>query len=125
MAKANPEFKFSILTPHGILIDDLSVTMVICPGEDGDLGILAHHTPLITPLRQGEISLWKGHQKIVSIQMNRPPQGFLSVEHEHTIITLDAFCITCHDIKIEGQEHLKKISTAACPTCSGKKNWAA
>ncbi|MCX7337955.1 MAG: F0F1 ATP synthase subunit epsilon [Alphaproteobacteria bacterium] len=33
------------------------VQMIIAPGSDGDLGLLANHMPIITMLRQGQIIL--------------------------------------------------------------------
>lgn len=32
-------------------------TSVTCPGEMGDLTVLAHHAPLVTPLRPGELKI--------------------------------------------------------------------
>jgi F-type H+-transporting ATPase subunit epsilon len=36
------------------------VDMVIAPGSDGELGILPHHSPLLTSLSFGELRLKKG-----------------------------------------------------------------
>jgi len=33
------------------------VTQVTCPGADGDLTILSHHSALVTPLRVGELKI--------------------------------------------------------------------
>lgn len=33
------------------------VTQVTCPGVDGDLTILSHHSALVTPLRPGELKI--------------------------------------------------------------------
>lgn len=33
------------------------VTQVTCPGEMGDVTILSHHAPLVTPLRRGELRI--------------------------------------------------------------------
>lgn len=33
------------------------IAQVTCPGEMGDLTVLAHHAPLVTPLRAGELKI--------------------------------------------------------------------
>ncbi|OHA83426.1 MAG: hypothetical protein A2937_03850 [Candidatus Yonathbacteria bacterium RIFCSPLOWO2_01_FULL_47_33b] len=33
------------------------ITQVTCPGEMGDLTVLSHHAPLVTPLRAGELKI--------------------------------------------------------------------
>ena len=33
------------------------VTQVTCPAEMGDVTILSHHAPLVTPLRHGELRI--------------------------------------------------------------------
>ncbi len=33
------------------------VTQITCPAEMGDVTILSHHTPLVTPLRRGELRI--------------------------------------------------------------------
>ena len=33
------------------------ITQVTCAGEIGDLTVLAHHAPLVTPLRAGELKI--------------------------------------------------------------------
>lgn len=45
-------YKFSLLSPRGKAIDG-SVDAVVAPGLDGELGVLAHHAPLIAALRRG------------------------------------------------------------------------
>lgn len=33
------------------------VAQVTCPGEMGELTVLSHHAPLVTPLRAGELKI--------------------------------------------------------------------
>lgn len=33
------------------------IAQVTCPGEMGDLTVLSHHAPLVTPLRSGELKI--------------------------------------------------------------------
>lgn len=43
-----------ILTPDVVLYEG-DATYVGLPGSDGSLGILNHHAPLVTTLREGEV----------------------------------------------------------------------
>lgn len=45
------------------LVFDSEVTSVTLPGEAGEFGILAHHAPLITPLKLGEITAKKNGEE--------------------------------------------------------------
>lgn len=47
-------FRLRITTLEKIVFDD-EITSVTLPGEDGELGILSNHVPLITSLKIGEI----------------------------------------------------------------------
>lgn len=47
-----------IVTPQRSLFSG-EVTMVSMPGEDGDMGVLGGHAPLLTTLGLGEIALHK------------------------------------------------------------------
>jgi F-type H+-transporting ATPase subunit epsilon len=51
-----PTFRFKILTPGNRAFDG-AVVSIVAPGEDGYLGVLANHAPLITALRAGELKL--------------------------------------------------------------------
>jgi F-type H+-transporting ATPase subunit epsilon len=48
-----------IVTPEKLAYRD-QVDEVLVPGADGQLGILPHHTPLITTLGVGELRIRKG-----------------------------------------------------------------
>ena len=39
------------------------VDMVIAPGEEGELGILPHHTPLLTQLKEGVLRVKRGGEE--------------------------------------------------------------
>jgi F-type H+-transporting ATPase subunit epsilon len=62
------------------------VDMVIAPGIDGELGILPHHTPLMTTLKPGEIVARKGTDEYALVVSG----GFLEVRPERIIILADA-----------------------------------
>jgi len=49
-------FNFKVLTPNRWAIDD-TVVSIVAPGQDGYLGVLANHAPLITTLRAGDLKV--------------------------------------------------------------------
>jgi F-type H+-transporting ATPase subunit epsilon len=50
-----------IATPERLFLD-ASADMVVAPGEEGELGILPHHTPLLSTLREGVVRVKRGGQ---------------------------------------------------------------
>lgn len=52
-----------IVTQERIVYSD-DVDMVVAPGSDGVLGILPHHSPLLTTLQFGELLVRKGGQEL-------------------------------------------------------------
>ena len=63
-----------------------SVDMVIAPGIDGDLGILPHHTLLMTMLKPGELRIKIGGQE----QSLAVSGGFLQVLPDRVVVLADA-----------------------------------
>lgn len=60
------------------------VTAITLPGEDGYLGVLAHHAPLITVLGEGKLTVRQG-QQTSEFHLSG---GFLEVhENKATILT--------------------------------------
>ena len=51
--------EFELVSPLKLLVSD-KVDMVIVPGVEGDLGVLPGHSPLITNVRPGVISILDG-----------------------------------------------------------------
>ncbi|MEW5766210.1 MAG: ATP synthase F1 subunit epsilon [bacterium] len=52
--------KVSVTTPEGVALEKDQVDMVVARGEEGELGILRRHTPLISNLVKGELRIRKG-----------------------------------------------------------------
>ncbi|MDE1172435.1 MAG: F0F1 ATP synthase subunit epsilon [Parvibaculaceae bacterium] len=46
------KLKFDLVSPERLLLSE-EVDMVVLPGHEGDLGVMADHAPLITTLRAG------------------------------------------------------------------------
>jgi F-type H+-transporting ATPase subunit epsilon len=77
--------KIDVVTAEKMVYSD-QVDMVIAPGSEGELGILPHHTPLMTMLKPGELLLKKGAEEI-SLAVSG---GFLEIRPDHIIVLADA-----------------------------------
>src|SRR3954451_17530565 len=51
-----------IVTPERQVFDD-QVDSVVCPGIEGELGVLPHHAPLLTTLGFGELRIHRGGEE--------------------------------------------------------------
>ncbi|MDP8261610.1 MAG: ATP synthase F1 subunit epsilon [Candidatus Kappaea frigidicola] len=49
--------KVSIVTPNKILFETENADLVILPGKVGEFGVLKRHTPLLSALKKGKISV--------------------------------------------------------------------
>ncbi len=77
--------KLDIVTAERQVYSD-DIDVVVAPGVEGQLGILPHHTPLMTMLQPGELRLRKGGEEI-SMAISG---GFLEVRPDRIIILADA-----------------------------------
>jgi F-type H+-transporting ATPase subunit epsilon len=62
------------------------VDMVIAPGSEGELGILPHHTPLLTSLREGVLRVKRGGDEEVFAVGG----GIMEVLPDKVIVLADA-----------------------------------
>jgi F-type H+-transporting ATPase subunit epsilon len=76
--------KLEIVSPERRVYDD-EVDMVIVPGRNGQLGILPHHTPLISSLGVGELRIKKGGSEESMLISG----GFVEVRPDKVIIMAD------------------------------------
>ena len=77
--------KLDIVTVERSVYSD-DVDMVIAPGIEGQLGILPHHTPLMTALQAGELRVRKGREEI-SLAISG---GFLEIRPNKVVVLADA-----------------------------------
>jgi F-type H+-transporting ATPase subunit epsilon len=54
-----PELHFEFVSPESVLFSG-DVDQVDLPGAEGDMGILAGHAPLVTALRPGIVTIYRG-----------------------------------------------------------------
>ena len=77
--------RLDIVTAERMVYSD-EVNMVIANGIDGQLGILPHHSPLMTMLQPGELILRKDKEEIAMAISG----GFLEVRPDKVVILADA-----------------------------------
>ena len=58
MSKINVE----LVTPEKLVLSQ-DVDMVVIPGSEGDFGVLANHSPVISSIRPGVVELEDGSKK--------------------------------------------------------------
>jgi F-type H+-transporting ATPase subunit epsilon len=79
------------------------VDMVVAPGGEGELGILPHHAPLLTTLREGVLRVKRGGgEEYFSIG-----GGFMEVQPDHVIVLADV-AEKAEDIDIARAEEAKR-----------------
>jgi F-type H+-transporting ATPase subunit epsilon len=77
--------KLDIVTAEKVVFSD-DVDIIIAPGVEGELGILPHHSPLMTTLNPGELIARKsGEEYSLAIS-----GGFLEIQPERVIVLADA-----------------------------------
>ncbi len=77
--------RLDIVTAERVVYSE-EVDVFIAPGVEGQLGILPHHTPLMTTLEAGELRVRKGVEEF-SLAISG---GFLEVRPDRIIVLADA-----------------------------------
>lgn len=78
-------YHLQVLTPEQIFFDD-EILALIAPGEEGYLGVLTDHTPLITSLKAGLLIITDKTNKKSYYHVST---GFLEVNHNKASIIVD------------------------------------
>ena len=80
-------FSVSLVTPDGAAFEGEAV-MLIVPGADGEIGVLARHAPLIATLKAGStrVHLGEGDDRVREFATG---PGFFKVEHDRAIALAD------------------------------------
>jgi len=92
------KLKLDVVTAEGVVFSE-EVDAVIGPGVLGQLGILPHHTPLITMLEPGELMVRKGAEEYCLAISG----GYLEARPDRVIILADA-AERAEDINLERAE---------------------
>lgn len=80
------KLEVSVLTPSQV-ITKAEASMVVLPGDDGEIGILPSHIPLISNMCPGVIKLYDGDKKEYEIFVYG---GFIKFHENHLSILADA-----------------------------------
>jgi F-type H+-transporting ATPase subunit epsilon len=94
--------KIDVVTAERAVYSD-DVDIVIAPGVEGQLGILPHHTPLMTLLQPGELIARKDAEEY-SLAISG---GFLEVRPDRVIVLADS-AERAEEIDITRAEEAKK-----------------
>lgn len=97
-----PGIRLDIVTAERMVYSD-DVDMVVAPGAEGQLGVLPHHTPLMTTLLPGELRIKKGAEE-VSLAISG---GFLEVRPDRVIVLADA-AERAEEIDVDRAEEARK-----------------
>jgi len=77
--------KLDVVTAERVVFSD-DVDVIVAPGIEGQLGILPHHTPLMTMLKPGELLVGKSGEEFSLVITG----GFLEVRPSRVIVLADA-----------------------------------
>lgn len=80
------EFTFRLVTPQRIVFEG-PVVSIQAPGSEGYLGVLAHHAPLITTLKDGRLEMRDPSGKVTAWHVTG---GFLEVSNNRASALADS-----------------------------------
>jgi F-type H+-transporting ATPase subunit epsilon len=96
-----------IVTPERLAYSD-DVDMVLVPGVEGELGILPHHTPLVSLLGMGELKIRKGGQEDVFAIAG----GFLQVRPDKVVVMAETASLAA-EIDLERAQEARREAERA------------
>jgi len=96
-----------IVTPERLAYKG-DVDAVICPGVEGELGVLPHHAPLLTTLAYGELHIRTGGQT----ETFAIAGGFLQVRPDKVVVMAETADLAS-EIDLETAEHARRVAEAA------------
>jgi F-type H+-transporting ATPase subunit epsilon len=87
LADGRRTFSISLTTPDGAVFED-EAEMVIVPGADGEIGVLARHAPLIALLKAGSTRVYTDRDSEQVHEFATGP-GFFTVEQDRALALVD------------------------------------
>jgi F-type H+-transporting ATPase subunit epsilon len=98
--------EFELVSPEKLL-KSLPVDMVVVPGSEGDFGVLAGHSPLISTLRPGVIDVYEGERIVDRVFV---AGGFAEVtETRCTVLAEEAVALADLD-RVSVEKAIKDLS---------------
>jgi F-type H+-transporting ATPase subunit epsilon len=96
-----------IVTPERLAYEG-EVDSVVCPGIEGELGVLPHHAPLLTTLGVGELRIRTGGQE----EYFAIAGGFLQVRPDKVVVMAETADLAS-EIDLEAAEKARKDAERA------------
>ena len=96
-----------IVSPSKLVLSR-PVDMVVIPAEEGDMGVLEGHTPMIVMLRGGAISLYAGEQVSERLFV---AGGFAEVTQERCTVLATEVVPVAELRRAEGERRLAEAET--------------
>jgi F-type H+-transporting ATPase subunit epsilon len=84
---AERTFSVSLVTPEGAAFEG-EVEMLVVPGADGEIGVLARHAPLIALLKAGSTRVYRDRASQDVVEFATGP-GFFKVEQDRALALVD------------------------------------
>ena len=96
-----------IVTPERLAYRE-EVDSVVCPGVEGELGVLPHHAPLVTTLGVGELRIRRGAEE----EYFAIAGGFLQVRPDKVIVLAETADLAS-EIDLEKAEEARREAERA------------
>jgi F-type H+-transporting ATPase subunit epsilon len=84
---AEHTFSVSLVTPEGPAFEG-EIEMLVVPGADGEIGVLARHAPLVALLKAGSTRVYKDRATEDVVEFATGP-GFFKVEQDRALALVD------------------------------------
>ncbi len=84
---AERTFSVSLVTPEGAAFEG-DVEMMVVPGADGEIGVLARHAPLVALLNAGSTRIYRDRSSEDILEFATGP-GFFKVEQDRALALVD------------------------------------
>lgn len=78
-------FKLEIITPNGEIFNGEAVSVTL-PGEEGEFGVLAHHSSVSTLLEAGVVDIEKEDKTVESVLIN---WGVVQVDEQKVVVLVE------------------------------------
>jgi F-type H+-transporting ATPase subunit epsilon len=105
VAQERHTFDLSLVTPDGPAFEG-EVEMLIVPGQDGEIGVLARHAPLIATLKAGGTRVHIRRDEEVREFATGP--GFFKVEQDRALALVDGAVDALHIDPERAREQLEE-----------------
>ena len=84
---AERTFSVSLVTPEGAAFEG-EIEMLVVPGADGEIGVLARNAPLVALLKAGSTRVYKDRSTEDVLEFATGP-GFFKVEQDRALALVD------------------------------------